>query len=83
MGPSYVYTSDPYIAIWVHLMYLRPIYGYMGPSYVPQTHMAIWVHLMYSPQIIGRRFGERTQTTPMYIRQTHIRAILYHGPILC
>ena len=55
----------------------------MCPSYVPQTHMAIRAHLMYSPQMIVQRLGERTQTTPMYIRQTHIRAILYHGPILC
>ena len=69
MGPSYV--PQTHMAIWVYL------------NYVPQTHKAICVHLMYSPQIIVQRLGERTQTTPMYIRQTHIRAILYHGPILC
>ena len=50
MGPSYV--PQTHMAIWVHLMYIRPIwlygsilctsdpYGYMGPSYVHQTHMA-------------------------------------------
>ena len=64
-------------------MYTDP-YSYMGPSYVPQTHiMAIWVQLVYSAQIIAPISQGLTQTTPLYIRWTHIKDTFYHGTILC